>query len=70
VNKLVRRCLWYVGHSVPLALLVDPDDESVIHFRPNAAPHALRGADPIDLADLLPGFALTVQELFNALDMD
>ncbi len=67
VNALVRRCLWYVDHGVRLALLIDPDDRSVIVFRPGSQPSALRGADPIDVADVLPSFQLTVADLFAAL---
>jgi len=64
VTPLVRRCLWYVANGVAVALLVDPDDESVIAFRAHQAPRALRGTDRIDLDDVLAGFELTVQELF------
>jgi Uma2 family endonuclease len=69
VNALVRRCLWYVANGVAIALLVDPSDESVLVFRPNQAPVPLRGAEPIDLAEVLPGFQLTVQELFDSLTL-
>ena len=50
--------------------LVDPDDESVILFRPGAAAVALRGADQVDLDDILPGFTLTVSDLFASLKLD
>jgi len=66
-NALVRRCVWYTANGVQVALLVDPADESVLLFRQDAAPRALRGPDPIDLADVLPGFQLTAGELFDAL---
>jgi Uma2 family endonuclease len=69
VNALVRRCLWYVEHGVGRALLVDPDDDSVLVFRHDETARALRGADGIDLGDLLPDFALTVEELFASLRM-
>jgi Uma2 family endonuclease len=67
VMALVRRCLWYVAHGVPVALLVDPVDRSVLSIRPNQIPQSLSGSDRIDLDDLLPGFTLTVQELFDSL---
>ena len=67
VNALVRRCLWYVANGVGVALLVDPSDESVLSFRPGQAPQPLAGADPIDLNEVLPGFALTVRELLESL---
>ena len=67
VTALVRKCLWYVEHGVPIALLVDGQDRSVLAFRPGASPRVLRDADPIDLSEALPGFQLSVQEQFAAL---
>jgi Uma2 family endonuclease len=67
VNTLVRRCLWYVANGVTVALLVDPDDESVLAFRQEQAPAALRGPDPIAIEEVLPGFQLAAQELFASL---
>lgn len=69
VNALVRRCLLYVQLGVPLALLVDPDDRSVILFAPEKSPIALYGADTIDLSAVLPDFRLTVNDLFKALTL-
>jgi Uma2 family endonuclease len=69
-NALVRRCIWYVENGVHLAPLIDPEDDSVIVFRPGASPRALRGTDRIDLDEVLPGFELTVQELFDSLRLD
>jgi len=69
VTTLVRKCIWYVEHGVILALLVDPVDRSVLLFRANALPRALRSADPIDLAEVLPGFEATVDQLFSALKL-
>lgn len=67
VNAIVRRCVWYVEHGVRLAVSVDPADDSVLLFRAGRPPQALRGADRIDVDDVLPGFELTVQELFAGL---
>src|SRR5207248_11679550 len=69
VNSLVRRCLWYVDHGVRIALLVDPDDASVLVFQPDARPSVLRGADKIDVSEVLPGFELSVEELFASLNL-
>jgi Uma2 family endonuclease len=63
-NALRRRCIWYVEHGVPIALLLDPPDESIALFRPHQAPISLKGGDPVDLTEVLPGFAVTVQEIF------
>jgi Uma2 family endonuclease len=67
VGALIRRCVWFVGNGVRVAVLVDPDDESVVVFRPGAEPLTLRGGDAIDLTDVLPGFHLTVDEVFGFL---
>ena len=70
VNALVRRCLWFVENGVRIAVLIDPDDESVLVFRTGVQPRAQRGNDVIDLSDVLPGFQLTVDELFGYLSLD
>ena len=69
VNQLVLRCLWFVGNGVGAALLVDPTDESVLVFRPGSVPTGLHDADQIDLGDILPGFALTVRDIFDVLTL-
>jgi Uma2 family endonuclease len=69
VTALFRRCLWYVENDVRIALLVDPDDRSVIVFRGSDRPTACRGDDRLDLDEVLPGFQLTVRELFGALKL-
>jgi Uma2 family endonuclease len=69
-TALLRKCLWYVAHGVRVALLVDPDDLTVLSFRPGAVPRPLRGDDAIDLSDLLPDFELTVSALFGVLRAD
>ncbi len=69
-NALVRRCLWYVGNGVSVALLVDPRDESILLFRPDSAPVALGGTDEADLSDALQGLRLSVRELFDALRIE
>jgi Uma2 family endonuclease len=67
VTALVRRCLWYVAKGVRLTLVIDPHDESVLLFRPDTPPIALRGSDAIDLTEVLPEFRLTVEDLFASL---
>jgi Uma2 family endonuclease len=66
-NALIRKCLWYVSHGVQIALLADPDDDSVLAFRQGQEPRVLQRSERIDLDEILPGFELTVEELFNTL---
>lgn len=67
VAALVRRCLWYVTNGVQVALLVEPDDETVLAFRPDQPTGAWHGSDRIDLHEILPDFDLTVDQLFASL---
>ncbi len=67
VNALIRRCTWYVENGVRVALLIDPVDKSVVVFVFGQALRYLHGEDRIDLDDVLPGFELTVAELFSSL---
>ena len=67
VTSLVRKCVWYVDNGVQISSLVDPDDRSVVLFRSSATPRALRGEEPIDLSNVVPGLELTVQRLFETL---
>ena len=46
------------------------EDASIILIRPDGQPRALRGVDRIDLDEVLPGFELTAQELFDSLRLD
>ena len=64
---LARRCSWLVANGIAVALLIDPEDESILSFRPNQITAPLRGSDRIDLDDILPGFILTVHDVFNLL---
>jgi hypothetical protein len=58
-NALVRRCLWYVANGVGIAVLVDPEDETVLLFRPDAVPLPVAGDEAIDLRPVLPDFRLS-----------
>ena len=67
VNSLVRRSVWYVDHGVRVALVVDPEDRSVLIFRAGQPPRVAQGVDAIELDDVLPGFELTAERVFASL---
>ncbi len=67
VAGLTRRCLQFVEDGVGLALIVDPDDDSVLTFRAGEPTLVWRDADRIDFSPLLPDFNLTVKRLFATL---
>ena len=66
-EEQIEKCRWFVDHGVQIALLFHPHERSVRLFRPDAELRMLRGADRIDLDAVLPGFELTVNDLFAML---
>lgn len=69
VTSLIRKCQRYLERGVPIALILDPDDESVIILKDGLV-RALHGADRVDLSEVLPGFELTVKQVFDILRLD
>ena len=69
-TELVSKCIWYVKNGVQIALIADPGNDTVLRFRPDALPDVLTGDDRIDLDEVLPGFELTVNQLFGSLVLD
>lgn len=65
--RQIQKCLGYLELGSVISLLVDPDDEAVLAFRAGQQPKVLRGADRIDIDEVLPGFMLTVENLFRAI---
>ena len=54
----------YLQAGVRLVWLVDPDEQTVIVFRPDATPEKLDATMTLDGGDVLPGFSVPVAELF------
>jgi len=69
VTDLLIRCVWYVANGVRLALLVDPDRQSVVLFRPGSEPIAVRDTGSLDLGDVIPGLVLDAEEMFADLNV-
>jgi Uma2 family endonuclease len=70
VRELLEKCVRYAAVGVAISLVVDPDDETIYAIRPGQTLRVLRGDDRIDLDDVLPGFDLTVQGLFDSIVPD
>ncbi|HEY7063179.1 MAG TPA: Uma2 family endonuclease [Chloroflexota bacterium] len=69
-KQLRDDCAWYVANGVALALMVDPDSETIFVYRPGAEPERRQGADVVDFGAALPGFQFVVQDLFAAARLD
>lgn len=63
----IEKCRLYVAGGVLIALLVQPEQAIVRRFGPSGVEAVLRDGDRIDLDAVLPGFELTVRELFDTL---
>jgi Uma2 family endonuclease len=68
LTSLMKKCQRYLTVGVPVALVVEPGDETVLVFRPGQPLQILQGDDRIDLDDVLPGLNLTVRALFEAVN--
>ena len=66
-NFLTRRCIWYAANGALAAVLVDPQDESVVVFRPGQTPESLQRGDHLNLPDLDPELSISLDELFDSL---
>jgi Uma2 family endonuclease len=70
VRSLREKCRWYVDHGVSIALVADPERDTVIRVVRGQSERILRCGDRVDLDAVLPGFELTVQDLFDSLALD
>lgn len=61
----IEKCLIWISHGVSVVWLVDIIDPRVITFRPDAAPVETRPGGSVDAEPVLPGFAMTVDEVFR-----
>ena len=67
VRSSLDRCRELVEYGVQVAILADPRQQRVYIVRASGESGPLRGADAIDITDVVPGFAMSVQNLFLCL---
>jgi len=63
----LRRCHEFAAAGVTLCMVVDPDREMVSVVRRDGTVREARGAERIDLSEVLPSFEATADQLFEAL---
>lgn len=69
-RDVIERCRWYSQNGVPLGIYADPFRGIASLFRAGSDSGELRGADRLDLGEILPDFSLTVDEFFAPLAAD
>jgi Uma2 family endonuclease len=70
VRDLVDKCRRYLANGTSIALVVDPETRVVVRLGADGRAQTLRGDDRIDLDLVLPGFRLTVREVFGTLRLE
>ncbi|MFW6079673.1 MAG: Uma2 family endonuclease [Gemmatimonadota bacterium] len=65
VADIQEKVLDYLDAGTRMVWVVDPGARTVIVHRSRADIRILRGEDPLDGGDLLPGLRVTVRELFG-----
>ena len=64
-SKLQSKVTEYLDAGVLVVCVVDPKDEFVIVYTPDAAPRQLGRDDVLKLPNVLPGFSVKVREFFE-----
>ena len=67
VNEQTTRANLLLRHGVPVVILVEPRHRRVRLARPGRPIVSYQSGDVVTIEDILPGFALRVDELFSAL---
>jgi Uma2 family endonuclease len=68
LTSQIQKCLDFLQRGTAVAVLVHPEEEALFLFRSEQPLRVLQGDDRIDLDDLLPGFEMTVRQLFEAVN--
>jgi Uma2 family endonuclease len=64
VSEVNRKVAQWLDAGVRLLWVVDPESGVVVAHQPGGVAHLLRGDDVLDGGDVLPGFSLSLRELF------
>jgi len=68
VNELLKKSLDFLARGTRIAVVVSPPDETVLVLRLGETLQLLKGDSRINLDDVLPGFHITVADLFEAVN--
>lgn len=65
LNELHNKMIEYINNGALLGWLIDPEEKNVYIFRPGKEIKYLHNADSISGEDILPGFVLNLQEIWE-----
>lgn len=69
-NKIIKRIMFCVNQGTQLAWLIDPEDESVMIFKPNQFPEIKSDDEILPVLDELKEIQLSVREMFSWLSLN
>ncbi len=61
---LRQKAEYYLAHGSRLVWIVDPETETIEVYEPDESPETLRIGDTLTGADVLPGFTVSVAQIF------
>ncbi len=69
-NKVIRKIMFCLSQGTQLAWLIDPEDKSVIIFKPEQVPEIKCDEEILPVLDSLKNLQLSVQEIFSWLNVN
>lgn len=67
-NRVIRKITFCLHQGTKLGWLIDPENESVVIFEPNAMPIVKTNQDLLLILDVLGDWQLSAADLFNWLN--
>lgn len=65
-GEVDQKVQWWLDHDVKMVWVADPTNQSVTSYLPNGMAHLYRGDDQLVGQDVLPGFCLPPQSIFDS----
>jgi Uma2 family endonuclease len=69
-NKVIRKIMFCLNEGTQLAWLIDPEDESVMIFKPQQFPEIKAEEEILPVLDILQDLQLSAKEMFSWLSID
>ena len=66
-NRVIRNITFAIQNGTKLGWFLDPDDESIMTFKPNQLPEVKQGKDILPVLDVLKDWNLSVEDVFSSL---
>jgi Uma2 family endonuclease len=69
-NKVIRKIMFCLSQGTQLAWLIDPEDESVMIFKPEQVPEIKSDEEILPVLDALKDLQLSIKEMFSWLSIN